>query len=70
MINECGAVGEKRICWGNKSTRRKPVPAPLYPPQIPNDLTWDRTYKLIFTKYYWAAISEAVPVFVMMYRLK
>jgi hypothetical protein len=38
-----------RIVWwnknwqGNQSTRCKPVPVPLFPPQIPNDLTWDRS---------------------------
>jgi hypothetical protein len=28
---------------GNRSTRRKPAPAPLFPPQIPLDQTGDRT---------------------------
>jgi hypothetical protein len=28
---------------GNQSTWRKPAPVPLCPPQIPYDLTWDRT---------------------------
>jgi hypothetical protein len=28
---------------GNRSTRRKPAPVPLLPPQIPHDLTWART---------------------------
>jgi hypothetical protein len=28
---------------GNRSTRRKPAPVPLCPPQIPHDLTWVRT---------------------------
>jgi hypothetical protein len=28
---------------GNRSTRRKPAPAPLCPPQIPHDLTRART---------------------------
>jgi hypothetical protein len=32
-----------RIRWGNRSTRGKPAPVPLCPPQIPHDLTWDRT---------------------------
>jgi hypothetical protein len=43
MINECGAVGGMRIGRGNRSTRRKPAPIPLRPPQIPHDLTWDRS---------------------------
>jgi hypothetical protein len=29
-----------RIARGNQSTRRKPAPVPLCPPQIPHDLTW------------------------------
>jgi hypothetical protein len=41
--DECGAVGGIRICRGNRSTSRKPTPVPLYPPQIPHDLTWART---------------------------
>jgi hypothetical protein len=37
MIGEgdCGAIGGMKIRMGNRSTRRKPAPAPLYPPQIP-----------------------------------
>jgi hypothetical protein len=38
-----GVVGGMRIGRGNRSTRRKPAPVPLCPPQIPHDLTWDRT---------------------------
>jgi hypothetical protein len=41
--NDYGAVGGMRIGRGNGSTRRKPAPVPLGPPQIPHDLTWDRT---------------------------
>jgi hypothetical protein len=37
-----GAVGGMRIGRGRRSTRRKPAPVPLFPPQIPHDLTWDR----------------------------
>jgi hypothetical protein len=36
-------VGGMRIGRGNWSTRRKPVPVSLCPPQIPDDLHWDRT---------------------------
>jgi hypothetical protein len=39
-VDECGAVGRMRIVRGNRSTRRKPAPVPLCPPQIPHDLTW------------------------------
>jgi hypothetical protein len=45
MIDEgdCGAVGGIKIGRGNRSTRRKPAPAPLCPPQIPHDQTRART---------------------------
>jgi hypothetical protein len=41
MIDDggCGAIGGMRIGRGNRSTRRKPAPVPLCPPQIPHDLT-------------------------------
>jgi hypothetical protein len=35
--------GGMRIGRGNRSSRRKPVLVPLCPPQIPHDLTRDRT---------------------------
>jgi hypothetical protein len=41
--DECGAVGGMSISRGNRSTRRKPAPMPLSPPQIAHDVTWDRT---------------------------
>jgi hypothetical protein len=41
--DDYGAVGGMRIGTGNRSTRRKPAPVPHCPPQIPHDLTWDRT---------------------------
>jgi hypothetical protein len=34
MLDECGAVGGMRIGRGNRSTRKKPAPVPLCPPQI------------------------------------
>jgi hypothetical protein len=41
MIDEddCGAIGGMKIGRVNRSTRRKPAPAPLCPPQIPHDQT-------------------------------
>jgi hypothetical protein len=50
MIDEddCGAIGGMKIGRGNRSTRRKPAPAPLCPPQIPHDKHGDR-----FTFYSW-----------------
>jgi hypothetical protein len=43
MIDDYGAVDGMRIGRGNQSTWRKPAPVPLCSPQIPHDLTWDRT---------------------------
>jgi hypothetical protein len=45
MIDEgdYGAIGGTQIGRGNRSTRIKPAPAPLCPPQIPHDQTRDRT---------------------------
>jgi hypothetical protein len=40
---ECGKVGGMRIGREGRSTRRKPTPVPLSPPQIPHDLTRART---------------------------
>jgi hypothetical protein len=40
---DCGAIGGMKIGRGNRCTRRKLAPAPLYPPQIPQDLIWART---------------------------
>jgi hypothetical protein len=34
---DCGETGGMKIDRGNRSTRRKPAPAPLCPPQIPHD---------------------------------
>jgi hypothetical protein len=38
-----GESGGMKIGRGNQSTRRKPAPAPLCPPQIPLDQTRART---------------------------
>jgi hypothetical protein len=45
MIDEDdgGAIGGMKIGRGNRSTRRKPVLAPLCPPQIPYEQTRART---------------------------
>jgi hypothetical protein len=42
VVDKLGAVDEMRIGRGNRSTRRKPAPVPLCPPQIPHDLALDR----------------------------
>jgi hypothetical protein len=41
MIDEgdCGAIGGMKFGRGNRSTRKKPAPAPLCPPQISHDQT-------------------------------
>jgi hypothetical protein len=36
---DCGEIGEMKIGRKTRSTRRKPAPAPLCPPQIPHDYT-------------------------------
>jgi hypothetical protein len=38
-----GEIGGMKIGRGNRSTRRKPAPGPLCPPQIPLDKTRART---------------------------
>jgi hypothetical protein len=38
-----GEIGGMKIGRGNRSTRRKPAPEPLCPPQIPLDQTRART---------------------------
>jgi hypothetical protein len=38
----CGATGGIKTGRGNRSTRRKPVPALIWPPQIPHDQTQAR----------------------------
>jgi hypothetical protein len=40
---DCGAIGGIKIGGGNRSTRSKPAPASLCPPQIPHDQTQART---------------------------
>jgi hypothetical protein len=37
------SIGGMRIGRRNRSTRRKPAPVPLCPPQIQHELTWART---------------------------
>jgi hypothetical protein len=41
--DDYGAVGWMTIGRGNRSTWRKPATIPFCPPQIPHELTWDRT---------------------------
>jgi hypothetical protein len=41
LINECGAVGGMKIGRGNRSTRAKHAPIPIFLPEIRYDLIWD-----------------------------
>jgi hypothetical protein len=41
--DEYEEVSGMRIVRGNGSAGRKPSPVPHRPPQIPHELTWDRT---------------------------
>jgi hypothetical protein len=41
--DDFGEIGGMRIGRGNRSTRRKLAPTPFCPPEIPYNLTWDRT---------------------------
>jgi hypothetical protein len=43
LIDDYGLFSGMRIGRGSRSTLRKPAPLPLYLPQIPQDLIWDRT---------------------------
>jgi hypothetical protein len=55
------AVGGMRIDRGYRSTRRKPAPVPLCPPQIPHDLTLDRTRAAAVGSQRLAALAMARP---------
>jgi hypothetical protein len=60
MINDgdCGAVGGMKIGRGNRSTWRKPAPAPLCPPQISHDQTQHQTREPVTNRLsYGTAIS-------------
>jgi hypothetical protein len=59
--NECEAVGGMRIGRGNRSTRNKPAPMPLCPPQIPHDLTWARTRAAVVGCRQLTALAMARP---------
>jgi hypothetical protein len=57
-----------KIGRGNRSTRRKPAPAPLFPPQIPLDQTRARTraaavYNLLSIKLYIWSNGSQDPLF-------
>jgi hypothetical protein len=41
---DCEEISRMKFAREHRSTRRKPVPVPLFPPQIPHDLTRARTW--------------------------
>jgi hypothetical protein len=51
VISEYGAVGGMRTDGGHQSTQRKPAPVRLCPPQIPHDLTWDKTQATVVASW-------------------
>jgi hypothetical protein len=67
MIDEgdCGEIGGMKICRGNRSTRRKPAPAPLCPPQIPHDQTRARTRAAAVGSLRLTAWATARPTFTL-----
>jgi hypothetical protein len=58
---DCGAIGGMKIGRGNRSTRRKPAPAPLCPPQIPLDL--DRGYSIVVKLHTFLKCIEIIDLF-------
>jgi hypothetical protein len=64
MINEgdCGATGGMKIGRGNRSTRRKPAPAPLCPPQITHDQTRAWTWAAAVGSQWLSAWAMAQPI--------
>jgi hypothetical protein len=65
MINEgdCGAIGGMKIGRGNRSTRRKPAPAPFCPPKIPLDQPRVRTRAAAMGSQRLTAWAMALPLF-------
>jgi hypothetical protein len=56
-----GEFGGMKTGRGNRSTRRKPAPAPLCPPQIPLDQTRDRTRAVAVGSQWLTAWAMARP---------
>jgi hypothetical protein len=67
MIGEgnCRAIGGMKIGRGKQSTRRKPDPAPLCPPQIPLDQIRDRTRAAAMGSQWLTASAMARPLRIM-----
>jgi hypothetical protein len=58
---ECGAVGGIRFGRGSRRTQRKPTLMSLCPPQIPHDVTLDRTLAAIMGSRRLTASDMALP---------
>jgi hypothetical protein len=62
-------LGGMKICRGNRSTLRKPAPAPLCPPQIPLDQTRDRTRAAAVESQRLTASAMARPTITLAFRV-
>jgi hypothetical protein len=60
--NDFGAIGGIRIGRGGQSTRRKPAPVPLCPPQIPHHLTRARNRAAAVGSRLLTALAMARPL--------
>jgi hypothetical protein len=58
-----GEFGGMKIGKGNRSTRRKPAPESLCPPQIPLDQTWARTLASVVGSQRLTAWAMARPTY-------
>jgi hypothetical protein len=56
---DCGEIGGMKIGRGNRSTWRKPAPAPLCLPQIPHDYTRVRTWAAAVGNQQWTSWAMA-----------
>jgi hypothetical protein len=63
MINVYGAAGGTVTDGINWSTRRKSVPMPLCPPQIPHDQNWEWTQVTMLGSQQLSARAVAWPIF-------
>jgi hypothetical protein len=64
---DCGEIGGMKIGRGNRSTQRKPAPAPLCPPQIPHDQTRARTRAAAVGNQRLTAWASAQPTLLLHY---
>jgi hypothetical protein len=71
MIDEgdCEAIGGMKIGRENRSTRRKPAPAPLWSPQVPHDQTQARTRAASVGNQRLTAWAMARPVVIYIQRI-